>query len=358
MRFWLTLSFLGVLALPSGAVRAEPHRPTRPPVPVHKLPAADRERARGLLDEGDAKMAAGDVEGALAAYVAADELVHVPTSGIEVGRAQAALGHWIEARDAWIRVARYPKRPDEPEPFTRARKEAERLAVEIAERIPTLRIDIEPSELTESELEGLELFLDDEPLARDLLGVSFRANPGVHQVSVSVPDYLPVEELVTLTQRSARTVTLTLRRRPEPARAPRETSPSAAPRPSAVPMWLGFGVAAAGAGVGTATGIWAYDAAAAAYAQCGGTSCAEEDRAAVERAQRAGMISTVAFAVGGVGLVVGIWQAVVQLNHRGQVSQTAHRTAAPRSGSKFLVDQVALVPSGGGAQIVLGGLLP
>jgi hypothetical protein len=46
-----------------------------------------RERARGLMDQGDVSMAAGDHEAALAAYRAADDIMGVPTTGLEVGKA-------------------------------------------------------------------------------------------------------------------------------------------------------------------------------------------------------------------------------------------------------------------------------
>src|SRR5262245_53464167 len=71
--------------------------------------AQDRERARTFMDLGDDKAAAGDLEGALKAYQAADGIMGVPTTGLEVGRALEKLGRLIEARDAFVRVARFPR---------------------------------------------------------------------------------------------------------------------------------------------------------------------------------------------------------------------------------------------------------
>src|SRR5262245_66695671 len=71
--------------------------------------AQDRERARGFMDLGDDKTAAGDLEGALKAYQAADGIMGVPTTGLEVARALEKLGRLIEARDACVRVTRFPR---------------------------------------------------------------------------------------------------------------------------------------------------------------------------------------------------------------------------------------------------------
>src|SRR5262249_44553309 len=50
--------------------------------------AADRETARKLLDDGDAAFEKKDYDGALKAYAAAHAIMHVPTTGIEVAKAQ------------------------------------------------------------------------------------------------------------------------------------------------------------------------------------------------------------------------------------------------------------------------------
>src|SRR5262249_50029770 len=101
--------------------------------------AADRETARALLDEGDKKIEEKDLEGALKAYRAADAIMGVPTTGIEVSKTLAAMGQLLSARDKALEVSRYPKKQGEPSAFTQARTESEQLAESLGERIPSLR---------------------------------------------------------------------------------------------------------------------------------------------------------------------------------------------------------------------------
>jgi len=95
---------------------------------------SDRETARSLMDDGDAKRDKADFKAALKSYEAADAIMHVPTTGLEVARAQAQLGMLLEARETLGRVNRLPPKPGEPAPFTAARKTAEALTAELGAR--------------------------------------------------------------------------------------------------------------------------------------------------------------------------------------------------------------------------------
>ena len=315
----------------------------RPFVPVAELSSADRELAHGLMDTGDAKMAAGDAQGALTAYRAADDIVGVPTTGIEVGRAQAALGLLVEARDTWVRVATYPQVVDEPVPFTRARAAAERLAAELGRRIPTLIVEVDRPLLA-----GLRVWLDERALADHDLGAALRVNPGRHRLHASAPGYHARELEVQLAERSERHVQLSLQPElPSPSSLqsspPTEWNPTAPRARSTTAMWTGFTVAAVGAAVGTATGIWAYERTALAQEQCVGTACSPAASADIDQARMAGTISTVAFVVGGAGLALGIWQAVTL----GTTPRTASRSAPPAG--------LAVFPTGSGAHLIWRG---
>src|SRR5688572_25016737 len=64
----------------------------------------ERETARALVGEGDRLFAAKDYANALARYSSAYRLVRAPTVGIEVAKAQAALGRLIEANTTLIDI--------------------------------------------------------------------------------------------------------------------------------------------------------------------------------------------------------------------------------------------------------------
>lgn len=97
--------------------------------------AADKQRARALMDRGDLLFEAKSYEEALAAYERADEIMRVPTTGLEVARAHAALGHFAQARAVALEVARSSKTPGEPSVFDEARAEAAKLAGELADKV-------------------------------------------------------------------------------------------------------------------------------------------------------------------------------------------------------------------------------
>lgn len=300
---WGALLLLLAVVLSVSVALAEDGPPSR----LEQLSPADRERARGLMDEGDAKMERGDSEGALASYLAADAIVGVPTTGIEVGRAQAALGLWVEARDTWVRVSHYPRRAGEPRPFTVARREAERLALQMAERIPTVAIEV-----AEPLPAGVDVRLDGRRLSAALLGVPLRVNPGHHRVEAQAPGHAPAAAEIELVERMAKTVRFSLKPTPlGPRRLPRaqDELPSYAGHQRG--MWSGFAVASAGAAVGTATGIGAVDETRAVAQRRADDVCPPAVAGNLERARLASTISTVTFVLGGVRLGVGLWQAVV-----------------------------------------------
>src|SRR5262245_59359639 len=117
---------------------------------AHAQPtAAERDSARNLMEQGDTKRDKGDLQGALKAFEAADAIMRVPTTGLEVARVQVELGKLVEARETLGRLLRIPIRPNEPAPFLGARRAAEQLANELSARIPTMTVavtNVEPGQ--------------------------------------------------------------------------------------------------------------------------------------------------------------------------------------------------------------------
>jgi hypothetical protein len=78
---------------------------------------SDADKARALMKEGDGLYFSSDYAGALERYRAADAIMKVPTTGLAVARAQAALGKLVEARDQALTVARATGAANEPAIF-------------------------------------------------------------------------------------------------------------------------------------------------------------------------------------------------------------------------------------------------
>jgi hypothetical protein len=168
--------------------------------------AADKETARTLLDDGDRKFSAKDYSGALKSFQAADSMMGVPTTGIEVARAEEALGQLAEAHDKLLEVTRYPQKPGEPAAFTKARADAAVRAEKIAARIPTLKVTLSgPPGGTD-----VTVTIDGEPLPSAAATLPRKIDPGKHSVVASARGYADAKADVTLREVEAKEVRLTL----------------------------------------------------------------------------------------------------------------------------------------------------
>jgi len=168
--------------------------------------AADRETARGLLTDGDKLYKSGEHVGALKAYRAAHAIMGVPTTGLEVAKVLEMRGQLLEARDMLLEIQRYPKKPNEPPPFTRARSYSRTKAAELAKRIPSITITV----LGPPSTTPLTVKIDKDLLSKAALGVPRKANPGLRVVTASASGYQPIEREVQLAERQNEKITLQL----------------------------------------------------------------------------------------------------------------------------------------------------
>jgi hypothetical protein len=282
--------------------------------------AADKETARALLDQGDAAFKASNFSEALQRYGAAHAIMNVPTTGIEVAKAQEALGKLVEARDTLLEVARFPKKPNEPQAFSKARERAQAHAAEIAARIPALRIQVTglPSGTTPA------VTIDGAEVNPAILGVPRKLNPGKHVITASAPGYAEARREVDVAERAELDVPLELTPSaaapvPVPATEPPpkpSSPPPAAPDAKADTTsgsstsslaYIGFGIGAVGLTVGGITGALAFSKAGTASDQCTNNVCPPAAQADIDSSKTMGTVSTVSFAVGFVGAAIGIY---------------------------------------------------
>lgn len=268
--------------------------------------AGDRETTRALLAEGDRLVAEKDFEAALRAFSGAAAIITVPTTVIEVGRMQEALGQLVEARDSYLKAARIAPAPGEPAPFAVAREEATALAAGLAERIPSVAVSIgalDPGVQPIVTIDGARLPSEAALLPRKL-------NPGSHSVVVNAAGYMEAMRTIDLHEGETRTVEISLEATshvmaapvPKPAAAPhseRRTSPL---------MVAGFGVGAAGFAVGSVFGIMSLSRASDADEFCHANGhCTSQARRDASAATDLANVSNVGFAVALVGAGVGLY---------------------------------------------------
>lgn len=272
---------------------------------------ADKETARNLYRRGHERFRSGDYHGALEAFQAADKIMDVPTTGLEVGRTQAQLLLLLEARDRLLQVSRYPQEPDEPEAYTKAREEAKVLAQEIAARIPAVRIEVRGPAGPMNERPDLVIKVDGQPLRRELYSLPRSLNPGRHVFDAIAPGFAPQRATESIAEGEQRVIQLVL--------VPRLAGDQPGPKPDGgngsepageegiSPLaWVGLGLGGAALVLGAATGIVTLSRAAALDEECPGKQCSAEQEEELESAKTLGHVSTASFVVGGVGVTAGL----------------------------------------------------
>jgi hypothetical protein len=163
-----------------------------PRTAVAQATTAERETARSLMDEGDSFREAGDLHRALERYSAADAIMHVPTTGLEVARVQAQLNHLVDATTTAIEVANSAPGPNEPPLFTQSRTAAQAMVEALRPRVPSLTLKVEPIGVI------YELRIDSALVPEGAHGLPYKLDPGEHVVLLQAPGYRPITERITL----------------------------------------------------------------------------------------------------------------------------------------------------------------
>lgn len=215
--------------------------------------ADDRKVAHALVIEGRAKLAAHDNEGARKAFAAAHAIMGVPTTGLDLARAQEALGLLVEAHATALDVVHMPVSGTEPEAFTNARPLAAELAAQLAPRIPSIVITVKelppgapPRVLVDGVVAPVSL--------------SLQLDPGPHVVEVSAPGFAPERRELTLEEKTSLAIDLVMKplvstTKELPAQPIPVLAPALIPaKKSGAPVWpwVAAGAGAVALGIGTA----------------------------------------------------------------------------------------------------------
>lgn len=184
--------------------------------------SADKETARNLMKEGDAKFSSKDFAGALKAYEAAHAIMQVPSTGLPLAKAQLERGLLVEARDTLLQVTRHPKEANEPAAYAKAREEATELSQKIAPKIPSVTIAVEgaPSGT------AVEVMVDGAVVPPVALSAPRKVNPGSHVITAAASGFKTATSNVTLKEGDTQKVTLKLV--PGEAGAPAAAAPKGA----------------------------------------------------------------------------------------------------------------------------------
>jgi hypothetical protein len=310
----------------------------------HAQSASDKETARALMQDGDKKRATKDLRGALERYQAADALMHVATTGLEVARAQIDLGMLVEAREKLLEVVRIPPKPGDSPVLGEARATALALSDSLEPRIPGLRVALKGAPDTTKvtvEVDGISI----PPAAL----IAFRKlNPGAHSVVARYGNATRKED-VTLKEGENRDLALDFTGEPAPsagaavvpAKGSMGTSEGGgadtsggSQGPWKTLMLVGFGVGGAGIIAGSVSGILAFTKASAAKSVpasqggCTGDNCGPGAASDINASRLDGTVSTVSFIFAGAGVALGVTSLVLAKNNAPKDSAPAPTTGA------------------------------
>lgn len=279
-----TIAWLLAATLTAGVAAAEPS-------------PQEKETARKLVKAGRAKKQAGDAKGALEDFKAAHALMGVPTTGLELGKAQIEAKQWVEARDTLLGVARSTPTPGESPLFSKARAEAKALAKELEPKIPQLALELENAP------QGVRIQVDGVDVSSAAVGSPLAQNPGTWVVRATL-DGREVTAQVELVEGQLKKLSLDLSKLAAP-RAP--ASPRADAKVGGTSPWVyvGFGVAGAGVLVGSVSGALALSKASTVKDDCVDDRCPPSTHDDIDSGRTWGTVSTVSFIVAAVGAGVG-----------------------------------------------------
>jgi hypothetical protein len=297
------------------------------------------------MQKGRDARSAHDPKLALESFKAADEIMHVPTTGFEVARSQVDLGMLVEAHETLLAVIRIPPSPGEPQPFSDARGYARVLDDEVVKRIPQLRIKLQ-GVAADGALHGATIAVDGVALPEGALLVPYKVNPGHHVVTAKA-DAAEGRAETTVAERESKDVAVVLSASPHASGSPAATE-NPVGEPAVIPeepprqegrdrglgavAWIGFGVGAAGLATGAVTGILTFSDKSSIASRCNGNRCPPSTYADLSSANTLATVSTVAFVVGAGGAVVGVLGWLLD-RHESPAASVAHVTPLIGPGS-------------------------
>ena len=333
----LLVSVLPLLPVAGGIVASFVAQPA-----AHAEPSnGEKEAARKLMIRGLDQKKNGALKEALESFRAANEIMHVPTTAVEVARTQRALGHWLDARDTAQAALRVPARPSEPAPFKEARAEMSALVDEVTAALPAVVISVTgvppgvPATVT----------LDGAQLPPSALDTPRKVDPGHHIIDGKAGDTLGRVEL-ELSARQSQRVVLALRFAGSPVAAPpaQESQAGAASggdgpkkKTDALKVLEVACFAAGGVGLatGVVTGILSLSETSHIRSVCGSDDCPlnvyDSLRTDREVAHTTANIATAGFIVAGAGAALGV-TALLLRNHK-----KADASGAPQASVSWVV---------------------
>ena len=255
----------------------------------------------------------GDCKGAIEKLSRAESLYHAPSILARLGECQVNVGQVVMGTENLNRVVREELAANAPKAFRDAQERAKGVLNTALPKIAHLTVRVDPPDAK------AQVTVAGAAIPSALIGIERPTDPGTHEVTVSAPGYLEQKTSVTLAEGGSQEIAIRLEKDPAAAvatPAPLVATPLVTTGPSAPPAdtdtkksntlaYVTLGIGGAGLLVGGVTGLLALGKKSDLNG-CVGTKCPSSQQDTLNGAKSMATISTVGFAVGLVGVGVGV----------------------------------------------------
>jgi hypothetical protein len=276
----------------------------------------DRASARILAAEGQQMAANGDCAGALDRLSRAESIVHAAATEMQLAQCEIQLGKVIAGTEFLIRIVNEPL-PSNPPPGAADMKKRAQAALDAAQpRIAKLRIHVERAS---TDVAGLEVTVDAQPVPAVLLDGELPVDPGAHHVTARQAGFTPVDADVSVADGETRPLVMRLDPLPlsgsptppggvaagEATGTPPPVEASAANGSRSRTAFVLYTAAGAGLFLGAAFGVAAFVTKSNLDAECAGNLCPASAQSDIGALHTDAILSTVGFGVALAGAVAG-----------------------------------------------------
>ena len=278
--------------------------------------AGEKAAAREAAQAGIEAFKNEQYQEAISLLSRAEKVLHAPPHLLYMGRAHIEQGSFVQAREILLALVNEELKDGAPKSFRDSQTIAKELLEEIEPLIAKLTVRVEGAD------ESVRVFVDDVEVPATLLGLPYPVDPGDRILRAEAGELKSEPVAVTVGEGDTQEVVLRIEGKPkkppidmddeESESEEKEPAPAEPEKQGVHPLVpVGFATAAIGIGVGSVTGIMSLNKASKTQdTYCDGNACEAGAQDGIDSTKTLATVSNIGFAVGAVGLGLGIYGLV------------------------------------------------